>query len=97
MEGSLVNCFLTESPKFLFSKGFQCFGKHKLTLTKAIFVSRNPKIMHFLLLKGFFDTANLIVQLVLCQDCENVQVLDSDVLNCEWHHHVLKRPEIFMY
>lgn len=75
MEGSLVNYLLPESPKFPFSKRFQCFSKHKLTLTKAIFVSGNPKIMLFLLLKVFFDTANLIVQLVLCQHYENEQSL----------------------
>jgi len=83
MQGSLVNYFLPESPKFPFSKVFQCFGKHMLNLTKVIFVSRNPKIMLFILLKGFFDTANLIVQLGLCQDCEKIHVLLSDILNCE--------------
>lgn len=83
MERSLVNYFLPESPKFPFSKGFQCFGKHKLTLTKAILVSRNAKFMLFSLLKGFFDNANLTVQLVLCQDSQNVQVLHSNILNCE--------------
>ena len=51
--------------------------------------------MLFILLKGFFDTANLIVQLGLCQDCEKIHVLLSDILNCEWYHHVLKKPEIF--
>lgn len=96
MEGSLVNYFLPESPEFLFSEGFQCFGKQKLTFTKDIFVSTNPKIILFVVLKGFFDTANHIAQLVLCQNCENVQVLDSDILNCEWHYHVLRRPEIFL-
>lgn len=93
MEGSLGNYFLPESPKFPFSKGFQCFGP--VYLTKAIFLSRNTKIILFLLLKEFFVTANLIVQLIFCQDYENMQVLHSNILNCEWHHHVVRRPEIF--
>lgn len=97
MERSLVNYFLPESPEFPFSEGFQCFGKHKLTLTKDIFVSTNAKIILFIVLKGFFDTANLIVQLVLSQNCENVWVLDSNILNFEWHHHILKRPEIIFF